>query len=56
MLFRSGNAITEALGVVGGGLVVFLGVLSVFTFIPFLSSTLIGVGMRLIHKSRGARE
>jgi len=53
---RVGNAITEALGVVGGGLVVFLGVLSVFTFIPFLSSTLIGVGMRLIHKSRGARE
>jgi Kef-type K+ transport system membrane component KefB len=55
MVRRAGNAVTEFLGVLGGGLVVFLGVLAVFTFIPFLSSTLIGVGMRLIHKSRGPR-
>ena len=52
---RAGNAITEVLGVMSGGLVVFLGVLAVFTFIPFLSSTLIAAGMRIIHKSRGAR-
>jgi len=55
-LRRTGNAISEALGVFGGGIVVFLGVLAVFTFIPFLSSTLIAAGMRLIHKSRGVRE
>ena len=54
-LRRVGNSVSEAMGVMSGGLVVFLGVLAVFTFIPFLSSTLIAAGMRLIHKSRGAR-
>ena len=55
-LRRMGHAVEETLGVLAGGLVVFLGVLAVFTFIPFLSSTLIAAGVRLIHKARGPRD
>jgi len=56
VLRRAGHAVEETLGVTAGGLVVFLGVLAVFTFIPFLSSTLIAAGARLIHKARGPRD
>ena len=55
-LRRVGHAVEGALGVLGGGLVIGLGVLAVFTFIPFLSSTLIAAGVRLIHMARGPRD
>ena len=55
-LRRAGRAVEETLGVIAGGLVVVLAVLAVFTFIPFLSSTLLAAGVRLIHKARGPRD
>jgi len=54
-LRRVGRAVEETVGVIAGGLVVVLAVLAVFTFIPFLSSTLLAAGVRLIHKARGPR-
>jgi Kef-type K+ transport system membrane component KefB len=55
-LRRAGRAVEVTLGVFSGGLVVVLGVLAVFSFIPFLPSTLIAAGVRLIHKARGPRD
>jgi Kef-type K+ transport system membrane component KefB len=55
VLRRAGDAAAEVAGVIAGGCVVFLGVLAVFTFIPFLASTLVSLGARMIHKARAPR-